>query len=172
VPVSGGAPALPPPLTPPGARKLRNRRGRLIAAMVAGIVALLCLGGVGVFVSIYDEATEIKRSEPDAVVDSFLGAYFVSRDQKEASLYTCKSGADLGQLEAFRADLEGREQRYSIGIQVTWRNFEIKSQASKSDVAVDLVRTISDGSEETSDRWQLHLVDDGGWRVCGATPVN
>nr|BFE67311.1 hypothetical protein GCM10020092_006120 [Actinoplanes digitatis] len=57
----------------------------------AGILALLCLGGVGVFISFYDEATKIERSKPDAVADQFLRAYLVNRDDKEVSLFTCKA---------------------------------------------------------------------------------
>ena len=171
VPMAGG----PGPGVPVGGtgvpQKPRNRRTRLILVMIAGIVGLLCLGGVGVAISLYDDATKIERTEPDAVVDNFLGAYLANRDDQEASLYTCKSGLDLSKLSAFRTDVQGREKRYSIGINVTWRNFDIHVQEGKASVAVDIVRTIADGSEETFDRWQFQLVDEGGWRVCGAIPA-
>ena len=55
--------------------------------MVAGIVALLCLGGIGVFISYYDEATKIERTSPNAVVIQFLQAYLVNRDDQEAALH-------------------------------------------------------------------------------------
>ncbi|MDT5031284.1 MAG: hypothetical protein QOC94_1455, partial [Actinoplanes sp.] len=76
VPVAGG----PAPTVVGG--KPRNRRLRLWLAMGLGIVVLLCLGGVGVAISLYDGATKIQRSEPDAVADSFLRAYLVNRDDK------------------------------------------------------------------------------------------
>src|SRR5690349_16121927 len=48
--------------------RLRSRRSRLFLALGAGIMALLCLGGVGVIVAIYDSATEVKRSDPSVVM--------------------------------------------------------------------------------------------------------
>ncbi|WP_369795903.1 hypothetical protein [Actinoplanes sp. N902-109] len=138
--------------------------------MVGGIMALLCLGGVGVFISFYDEATKIERKAPDAVVDSFLRAYLVNRDDKEASLFTCNSGPDLSRLEAFRTDIESREQRFSIGIRVDWTSLAVATVDGKTTVSTDIRRMISDGSERTSDGWQFPMVDDDGWRVCGAVP--
>ncbi|GAA2593888.1 hypothetical protein GCM10010435_86140 [Winogradskya consettensis] len=162
-------PAVPPPAAAPP--KPKNRRVRLIVALAGGIMALLCLGGVGVFVSFYDEATKIERKAPDAVVDSFLRAYLVNRDDQEASLYTCKSGLDLSRLEAFRTDIQSREQRFSIGIRADWTSLTVSSDNGKTTVTTDIRRMISDGSERTTDRWQFPMIDDDGWRVCGALPV-
>ena len=140
--------------------------------MGAGILALLCLGGVGVAVSLYDGATAIKRSEPDAVADNFLRAFLVNRDDREAMLFMCKSGGNFSQIDAFRADLLSREQRYSIGIRVSWSSLNVSTEDGKTTVSTDVIRTISDGSERTADRWQLVMVDQDGWRVCGANPVS
>ena len=79
--------------------KVRNRRLRLFLALGAGIVALLCLGGVGVFISLYDEATEIRRTAPDAVVDGYLRAYLVNRNEDETKLYTCAAGGDFAAIQ-------------------------------------------------------------------------
>lgn len=147
---------------------MRNRRGRLILALVAGVVGLLCLGGVGVFVSLYDEATEIKRTAPDAVVDNFLRAYLVNRDEKEVELYACKSSTDFSQLDAYRKDIESRESRFSMRIQVSWEGLRVSTEGTKGSVEVDLTRAIQDGSEQVSDTWRFDIVDDDGWRVCGA----
>ncbi|BFU41935.1 hypothetical protein [Krasilnikovia sp. MM14-A1004] len=158
---AGGAPPRP-----------RNRRLRLWLAMGAGIMTLLCLGGVGVFVSLYDSATEIKRSAPDAVVDNFLRAYLVKRDDKEAALYMCKTGGDFSKLEAFRADLQDREKKFSIGIRVSWRSLTVANEGGQTTVSTEIVRTITDGSERTSDRWRFVMVDQDGWRVCGGGQVS
>jgi hypothetical protein len=139
--------------------------------MTAGIVALLCLGGVGVFISFYDEATKIERSSPDAVVDQFLRAYLVNRDDQEAELFTCKNGLDLSRLDAFRTDIQSREQRFTIGIRVDWTSLTVSSDGGRTTVSTDIRRIVSDGSERTTDRWQFPMVDDDGWRVCGAAPV-
>jgi hypothetical protein len=139
--------------------------------MGLGIVVLLCLGGVGVFVSLYDNATAIKRSEPDAVVDSFLRAYLVARDDKQVALYTCKSGGDFTQLAAYRADIVAREQKYSLTIQVTWGPLKVATSGDKGTVGVDLTRSIAN-SEQLTDPWQVAIVDEDGWRACGATKVS
>ncbi|GAB1643501.1 hypothetical protein [Krasilnikovia sp. MM14-A1259] len=162
-----GVPPVQPGAAPP---RPRNRRLRLWLAMGAGIMMLLCLGGVGVFVSLYDSATEIKRSAPDAVVDSFLRAYLVNRDDKEAALYMCKSG-DFSNIEAFRADLRTREKDFSIGIRVSWRSLTVANTGGQTTVTTDIVRTITDGSERTSDRWRFVMVDQDGWRVCGGSQL-
>jgi hypothetical protein len=159
-------------MPPPAAGKQPNRRLRLWLAMGAGILALLCLGGVGVVVALYDGATEIKRTAPAAVADSFLRAFLVNRDDKEAALYMCKSGGDFSRIEAFRTDILSREQRYSIGIRASWTSLTVVIEGDKATVSTDIVRAISDGSERTSDRWQFSLVDHDGWRVCGATQIS
>ena len=166
-------PAVPPPTPAPAAAppKPRNRRTRLILAMVGGILALLCLGGVGVFISFYDEATKIERTAPDAVVDGFLRAYLVNRDDEQASLFTCKSGRDLARLDAFRTDIQSREQRFSIAVRVDWTSLTVSNDNGKTTVSTDIRRAISDGSERTTDRWEFLMVEEDGWRVCGAVPV-
>jgi hypothetical protein len=140
--------------------------------MGLGLMLLLCLGGVGVFVSLYDGATKIKRSAPDAVADSFLRAYLVNRDDKEAALFRCKSGGDFAQLEAFRSDIASREKQYTIGIRVDWTSLTVSSEGGQTTVSTVIRRTITDGSERTSDGWTFKMVDDDGWRVCGATEQN
>jgi hypothetical protein len=145
---------------------------RFWLAMGLGIVALLCLGGVGVVVSLYDGATEIKRSEPDAVVDSFLRAYLVNRDDKEVALYTCKAGGSFSQLEAFRADIVSREKQYTMGIRVSWTSLTVSTESGQTIVSTQIRRAISDGSESTSDGWEFQLADEDGWRVCGASELN
>jgi hypothetical protein len=174
VPGLAGPMQPPPPagnVPPPTGGKQPNRRLRLWLAMGIGIVVLLCLGAAGVAFSLYDGATAIKRSEPDAVADSFLRAYLVDRDDKEASLFMCKSGGDFARIAAFRTDLQSREQKYSIGIRVSWKSLTVVKDGAKATVSTDIVRAITDGSERTSDRWQLALVDEDGWRVCGADPA-
>ena len=136
--------------------------------MGLGIAALLCLGGVGVFVSLYDSATEIKRSAPDAVVDGFLRAYLVGRDDNEASLYRCTDGGEFAQLEAYRADITTRERRFSIGITVSWTSLTVSTDGERGTVTTNLTKGTADGSESIAEPWQFAVVDQDGWRVCGA----
>jgi hypothetical protein len=136
--------------------------------MGAGIVALLCLGGVGVAISLYDEATEIKRSDPDAVVDAFLRAYLVNRDDQEVALYRCESGGDFAQLETMKASIAETERKYTLGVKVTWTSFDVVTASGQTTVSTEIVRTLSDNSERDSKRWQFRMVDQDGWRVCAA----
>jgi len=140
--------------------------------MMSGTLVLLCLGGVGVAVSLYDGATEIKRTSPDAVVDNFLGAYLVDRDDKEASLYECKAGGDFEAIEAYRADILTREKDFSVGIRVSWSSLTVSTQGESGTVGTNLVKTATDQSGRVSNTWEFRVVNQDGWRVCGAMQIS
>jgi hypothetical protein len=159
-----------------GLGKTRNRKMRLWLAIGAGVVALLCLGGVGVAVSLYDNATKIDRASPDQVTSSFLRAYLVNRNDKDASLFICKSGAQLNSIAALRADMISRERRFGTVVGTSWESLTVadSSNGTKS-VIVDLAisgslqgRQVSSHSE----RWSFRLVDSDGWRVCSAAKLS
>lgn len=136
---------------------------------------LLCLGGVGVFVSLYDGATQIKRSAPDAVVDSFLRGYLVNRDHKEVALYACKNGADFSQLDRLRTEMAGREKNFDVKVNVTWGSLTVTgSGGERRTVATNLIISGTSEGETQSRRmesWTFDVVDDDGWRVCSAARV-
>ncbi|MEU4618459.1 hypothetical protein AB0G04_00575 [Actinoplanes sp. NPDC023801] len=154
----------------PGGRggRFQSRRARLILALTGGLLALLCVGGVGAFIVLYDEATEIKRDSPGAVVTSFLGAYLSNRNDQEAAFYQCQSGVDLSALQAFRDDTVQREQQFSVGIAIRWRVLSIATNGTTSIAKVEVNRRISDGSGRDGSSWDVTLEDQNGWRVCGA----
>jgi hypothetical protein len=137
--------------------------------MGSGILTLLCLGGVGVAIALYEGATEIKRSEPGTVVDGYLRAYLVNRDEAETALYTCKQG-DFSQIEMFRAGILSLEQEHSTTIQFAWEGLRVATNGAEGSVEVDLTRFISD-NEQLIEVWRFAVVDQDGWRVCGATKV-
>jgi hypothetical protein len=149
---------------------------RLWVAMGLGIVVLLCLGGVGVFVSLYDNATAIKRSEPDAVADSFLRAYLVERDDQQASLFTCKTGSQLSALSTLRTELVNREKQFGVKVVVTWGSLIVTGSGNdRRDVRADLIiagTKNGDTQSQHTEPWQLGLIDDDGWRVCTATKAS
>ncbi|WP_189332287.1 hypothetical protein [Actinoplanes ianthinogenes] len=136
--------------------------------MAAGILAVLCLGGVGVIVSVYDNATEIKRSNPSVVMANFISAYLARRNDEEASLYICKEGGDLKDLNAFRAKIEEAERNNSVKIVVSWRDLSVQSSGDHATATVTIVRSVDNGSAESFDSWRFELVDEDGWRVCSA----
>ena len=144
--------------------------------MAAGIVALLCLGGVGVFISFYDDATKIERTSPDAVVDQFLRAYLVNRDDQEAALFTCKDGLDLAGISALRTQLIQREKDFNVKVNVSWRSLTVSgTEEGRRTLTADLVIAGSSGGTALSSRtetWSFTLVDADGWRVCSAAKVS
>jgi hypothetical protein len=145
-------------------------------AMGAGILALLCLGGVGVFVSLYDSATAIKRTAPDAVVDSFLRSYLVDRDDKEVALYTCKSGADLAAIAALRTELVNREKEFDVKVIVSWGSLTVSgTEAGKRSVTTDLIISGTKNGDTQSrhnESWSFGVVDEDGWRVCSTAKTS
>jgi hypothetical protein len=149
---------------------------RLWLAMGLGIMALLCVGGVGVFVSLYDSATAIKRSAPDAVADSFLRAYLVNRDDNEVALYTCKSGADFAAISSLRTELINREREFDVKVVVSWSSLTVTDTGNdRSSVGTDLIIAGTKNGETQSRRsepWEFGLVQDDGWRVCSASKVS
>jgi len=144
--------------------------------MGAGILALLCLGGVGVVVSLYDSATQIKRSAPDAVVDNFLRSYLVDRDDKQVALYACKSGADLTAIAALRTELVNRETEFDVKVNVSWGSLTVTgTEKDRRSVATDLIIAGTKNGETLSRRtesWSFGVVDQDGWRVCSTAKTS
>lgn len=170
-------PPHPPPTAPaapaaPGGPSVpRGRRLRLVLAVAAGVTALLCLGGVSIAFLLYDDATKIDRSAPDVVVDNYLRAFLVNRDDAEAGLFRCKSPAGLAELDILRTEMMARERQFSMNVHVSWSSLETALAGQQATVSTDLRRSVSDGTESLANRWQFGVVDEGGWRVCSATKV-
>ncbi|WP_097318656.1 Rv0361 family membrane protein [Paractinoplanes atraurantiacus] len=141
--------------------------------MAAGILALLCLGGVGVAVLLYDEETKIDRAAPDAVVDNFLRAYLINRDDNEAALYTCTANADLAAISSLRAEMVSREQNFDVKVSASWSSLVVTDgDATHKSVTADLtIAGFSNGNavSRRKEAWSFGLVDADGWRVCSAT---
>jgi hypothetical protein len=131
-------------------------------------VALLCLGGLAAAYLIYDDATGPDRSAPDVVVDNYLRAFLVDRDDARADQYVCREGPDLVDMRALRNDIEAREQRHSVRIVVSWSSLQVEPSDNGRTVTTDVRRTIADGSERAQDRWRFEVVERDGWRVCAA----
>ncbi len=152
----------------------RKRKLRMWVAMAAGILGILCLGGVGVAVLLYDEETKIDRIDPDQVTSSFLRTYLVGRSDQEATLFTCRKAANLDQIAALREEMVEREKRFGTLVTASWESLTVSTPSNGStSVNVDLVISGSKNNQQVSSRteaWRFGLVDeDGGWRVCNAT---
>lgn len=141
----------------------------MAVALAAG---LALLGAVGYGFILYDQATKPDRSAPDVVVSNYLRALLVERDDVRAGLYACRDGSGLAEIRALRDDMLDRERRFDISIRVTWGSLAVAEDGDRARVTTDLVRTISDGSEQSRQSWRFEVVEQDGWRVCGATRVS
>jgi hypothetical protein len=150
---------------------VRRRSWRLIVAVSAGVVALLCVGGIGVGYVLYDRATGPDRGTPSVAVDNYLGALLVDRDDARARLFACEHGRALGPIEDLRTQTEAREHELGTSLSVTWGTLRVEDQSGdQANVFADIRRsgTVDGVLQSVSDTWRLAVVKEDGWRVCRA----
>ncbi|MFD0785356.1 hypothetical protein ACFQZ8_15725 [Micromonospora azadirachtae] len=162
---------LPPAPVAPAPERPR-RRVRTVLTVVAGVLALLCLGGAVTGYVLYDRATTPDRSAPGVAVDNYLRALLVDRNDVRADQFTCQAG-HLEQLRALRDDLVARQERFGVPIIVSWGRLDVRRQDDQAQVGVTLtISAIVDGTAQRDRQtWQVHTRLDDDWRVCAATPV-
>lgn len=157
----------PPPAAPAPVRPRRSLR--TVLTVVAGVLALLCVGGAVVGFVLYDRATAPDRSAPDVVVDNYLRAFLVDRDDTKAALYACNgTGNGINALRLLRDDLVSREERFSTRLSVSWGSLKVQKQGDAAQVNVDLIISAFVDGVSQSDRqsWTFVTRLDEGWRVC------
>ena len=117
-----------------GPTAVRARRGRLVLAVLGGMVALLCLGGLGVGLVLYDQATEPDRSAPDVVVDNYLRALLVDRNDAQAALYACEDSRRwLASLQALRDEIDRAGAAVGhVQSRVTWGELTVSETGRPS----------------------------------------
>ncbi|SBT52554.1 Rv0361 family membrane protein [Micromonospora narathiwatensis] len=165
---------LAPPAPAPAPERPRQRL-RTVLAVVAGLLALLCAGGAVVGYVLYDRATAPDRSAPDVVVDNYLRALLVSRDDTKANEYACGAGADLAAVDGLRGELERRETNFNVVVRVSWGPLTSVKNADGESVTTTLtISSSADGQTRSSRRedWQFQVVDRGGWRVCAGEKID
>lgn len=138
--------------------------------MVAGVLAALCLGGGVVGYLVYDRATAPDRSAPDVVVDNYLRAFLVDRNDVRANLFVCEGKSDLNDLNQLRTDLVVREDRFGTDLTVTWGPLQETRAGEQAVVRVDLTFSAQvDGIRQTDRQsWSFDLQLSDDWRVCSA----
>jgi hypothetical protein len=163
---------LVPPAPAPAPERPR-RRLRTVLTVVAGVLALLCGTGAVVGFVLYDRATAPDRSAPDVVVDNYLRAFLVDRNDTKAKEFACEGQSGLGGLRGLRDDLSAREKKFNATISVSWGALKVQHTGDNAVVEVDLIiSALVDGisqSDRQSWRFEARRVD--GWRVCSAQPV-
>src|SRR5205807_9927072 len=90
-PASGSVGPIPPPPAvqgrAPAARGERRRRFRQFLVVSTAVMALLCLGGLGTALLLYDRATKPDLSTPALVTREYLSAFLVNRDDVRAAQF-------------------------------------------------------------------------------------
>ncbi|MEU8084213.1 hypothetical protein AB0B57_11425 [Micromonospora sp. NPDC049101] len=160
---------LPPAPGPPESQPPR-RRMRTVLTVVAGVLALLCLGGLVTGLVLYHRASAPDRSTPDVAVAGFIQSFLADRNDARASELLCETDADLDDLRLLREDLLTREQRFNATISTSWEDINIQRQGDLANVEVDLILSaFVDGiSQSDRQRWRFETRHQDGWRVCKA----
>jgi hypothetical protein len=143
--------------------------------VLAGVLALLCVGGVGVGYVLYDQATRPDRSAPDVVVDNYLRALLVDRNDTQATLYACSDKAALISIAEMRDEVERRERDFDVVVRVSWGPLS-RVAVSEREELVQTEITIAgfaNGQQRSkrSETWEFRVVEDDGWRVCQARRI-
>lgn len=160
------APATPPPQQP-------RRRMRTVLTVVAGVLALLCIGGAATAYVWYTRASTPDRSTPDVAVINYLQATFVSREPERAKLFTC-DGA-VPSVDEFAADVAGREQELGVSFSINIEDVVVTETVSTDATVIAVIRqsaTIDGVHQSLADTWQFDLKNRDGWRVCAGVRIS
>jgi hypothetical protein len=142
---------------------------------VAGIAAIvIALGGVGVATTglfVYNEATKIERGDPEVVTDEYLRAALVRKDEVGSELYTCADDGKLEPIRALRRELDQREKDFDVTVLVSWGAYDRQGDklVAKLDISGRKGNAVTSKRTET---WKFTVVEEDGWRVCGAERVS
>ncbi|MEV4495072.1 hypothetical protein AB0J84_05140 [Micromonospora arborensis] len=160
------APVTPEPQPP-------RRRMRTVLTVVAGVLAVLCLGGLIAGYVLYTRAAAPDRSAPDVVVDNYLRAFLVDRNDARANLFTCERGSQLEAIRSLRTDLLAREQQLGVTILVSWGSLDVKDQGNTTTVVTVIRRsaTIDGVQQSLTDTWRFDVEKQDSWRVCGGSKI-
>ncbi|WP_232533892.1 hypothetical protein [Plantactinospora sp. KBS50] len=139
--------------------------------LVAGaLLVLLLVAGGAVFIW-YDRATTLDRSAPDVTVDNYLRAYLVDRNDVRAQQYECSAGSNLEPIRSLRAEIEDREEQFSVTVQASWGALMERVQDRTASVQTSItIASFADGAPRSRrhEDWAFSLTSEDGWRVCGA----
>ncbi|MCG5471936.1 hypothetical protein LADH09A_005971 [Micromonospora sp. LAH09] len=160
------APATPAPQPP-------RRRMRTVLTVVAGVLALLCLGGVAAGYVLYNRAAAPDRSTPDVAVVNYLQAALVSRDPNRAKLFTCDGTVPA--VDELAAQIAGRERDLGVSFSINIENVAVSNTAAADASVIAVIRRSAsvDGVHQSlADTWRFDVRDRDGWRVCAGTRIS
>jgi hypothetical protein len=134
----------------------------VIFAIIGVASALLATG-----LFFYNKATEPDRSTPLVATDAFLHALFVEESDDRVSLFTCSNWPASTAVDAVRSQIDPDAK-------VSWDSMTV-ADSSGDHAAVGLLlrfRYPEDVAPSGERRWTFDLVNESGWRVCGAHPAS
>jgi len=140
----------------------------LIVAVAVGVGAV---GAAGVALRAYDKATKIDRTRQDIVISEYAHAVLTEHDDVRAALFTC---AAPGSLDAFRQlgkAVEAADHESGHLTQVTLRSTRVTVDGTAAEVLLELNQGSGIEVRTTVQTWRFTLVDEDGWRVCGAEQI-
>lgn len=165
---------LAPPAAQPVPMPPRRRLRTVLTVAGVALTVLVLSGAVTIFI-LYDRASAPDRSAPDVVVDNYLRAYLVDRNDARANLFTCDNRDGLSALSSLRKEVERREAEFKVIVRVTWGALSRAESPEGQQIATTLtIASFSDGSPRSSRReaWQFVVVDENDeWRICDAGKV-
>jgi hypothetical protein len=154
-----------------GAKARRSWKQRIVITLLA-VVAVSTVGAAAVAFFAYDQATRIDRGDPDLVVTSYLRALLNERDEVRAGIYVCANPSELAEIRALREQIEAQERDFGVVITVSLEDLQREESGQQvANVAISIRRAaVIDGVRQSvADRWRFRVVNESGWRVCGAT---
>ena len=134
----------------------------VIFAIVGVASALLATG-----LFIYNKAVEPDRSTPTVSVRQMLTAVFIDENSTQAELFVCKDWSADQAIQAMKSQMDPDAR-------VSWGTVEtVESSGSRAKVDVRMrFRYPEDVSPSGERRWTFDMVNESGWRVCGAHPAS
>lgn len=156
------------PAAPPAAP--RRSQKQILLAVLGGVFALMVMAA-GTLAYLYDRATTPDRSAPDVVVDNYLRAYLVDRNDVLAQQFLCATTTDLISVQALRAEVERRETEFKVVVRVSWGALmRTRTNAGETVRTTLTIRSFADGQDRAGRRedWAFDVSSDDGWRVCAA----
>jgi hypothetical protein len=136
-------------------------RAPLVFALL-GILAALAAGGAFA----YREWWGRNDLGPEQTVDEFLTAVF-AHDEARAGAVICESWDPAQAVRRTRSAIP-------VGANVSWDDIRLLSASEGRAVVSATIGLRPFSDEEISDSipWTFNLVDESGWRVCEARPLN
>lgn len=137
----------------------------LVGLALAGIV------GVGLAFRAYDEATKIDRRFGEVVVREYVAALLDRRDSLRAELFECSDSGVNQPIHTMLADLMAQERAHDLSTEVSVIQVSAEDGGTLVYAEIQIRQAANGLATKEVQRWQFRMVEEDGWRVCGAERV-